>query len=254
MTGMHVGRFGDPSGRPVVALHGITAHGGRWRRIAEEYLPGHRTLAPDLRGHGRSSHNPPWTVERHAGDVLALLDDSGIEEADVVGHSFGGLIAVHVTRMAPERVRRLVLLDPSIGLPSGDTLGKAHAALSQPSWADPDEARDVREKGWPEAYPGAVDDEMDHLVQGEDGRWRWRYEPAAVVTAFSEMARTFVTPTVPTHLVVATRAGIVRPVFVNACRRDLGDDFAVTEIDAGHLLYLDRLDETGAILRDWLGD
>src|SRR5262245_61561476 len=116
MTGMHVGRFGDPSGRPVVALHGITAHGGRWRRIAERYLPEHHTLAPDLRGHGRSAHNPPWTVERHVGDVLALLDDSGIEEADVVGHSFGGLIAVHLTRMAPGRVRRLVLLDPSIGL------------------------------------------------------------------------------------------------------------------------------------------
>jgi lipase len=94
---------------------------------------------------------------------------------------------------------------------------------------------------------------MDHLAKGEDGRWRWRYEPAAVVAAFSEMARPFVTPSpgIPTHLVVATRAGVVRPVFVNACRRALGDDFAVTEIDAGHMLYLDRVDETGAILRSW---
>src|SRR5690606_20844452 len=110
---LHVHRYGDPAGSPLVLLHGVSGHGARWRRAAERYLADRRVLGPGLRGHGRSPYEPPWTAERHVADVLAVLGAEGVEQADRVGHSFGGLIAVHLARTASRRVRRLVLLDPA---------------------------------------------------------------------------------------------------------------------------------------------
>lgn len=254
---LHVHRYGDPAGSPLVLLHGVSGHGARWRRTAERYLADRRVLAPDLRGHGRSPYEPPWTAERHVADVLAVLDAEGVEQADLVGHSFGGLIAVHLARTASRRVRRLVLLDPAIGLDPPYAAAEACSYLAQPSFADLAEARADRAARWPDAPDEAVDDEVaEHLEPGADGRLRWRFEPAAVVTAYSEMARPHLTPPpgLPTHLVIAAKADLVRPEFVADCRAALGPALAITEIDAGHMLYTDRLEETGTLLAAWLGE
>ncbi|MGI5169796.1 alpha/beta fold hydrolase [Spirillospora sp. CA-253888] len=251
MTALHVHRFG--AGRPVVAppvvaLHGINGHGARWRRLAERHLPDREVLAPDLRGHGRSTHDAPWDAGTHVADLLATVEP---DRFDLVAHSYGGLIAVRLARAAPHRVRRLVLLDPAIGLDPARAREGARRMLGAVSFASPDEARAVRAGGWPEASAETLDDEIaDHLERAPDGRWRWRYEPAAVVTAYSEMARPMAVPPphVPTLLVVAARAGVVREGFADACRRSLAD-FAVAEVDCGHMLYIDRPDETGALIR-----
>ncbi|WP_089312837.1 alpha/beta fold hydrolase [Actinomadura mexicana] len=252
---LHVHRYGDPAGAPVVMLHGVTGHGARWRRTAERYLAGHSVLAPDLRGHGRSTHEPPWTVERHVADVLAMMDAEGVERADLVGHSYGGMIALHLARTAPRRVRRLLLLDPAIGLEPATAAGEARGHLVPASFGDVAEARADRAAHWPASPRDAVDEEVaEHLEHGPDGRLRWRFEPAAVVTAYSEMARPHLAPPadLPTHLVIATEADFVRPEFVVDLRAALGPGLVISEIDAGHMLYVDRPEETGTLLAAWL--
>ncbi|WP_030164217.1 alpha/beta fold hydrolase [Spirillospora albida] len=252
---LYVHRFGAPSGAPVVLLHGVTGHGARWRRIAERYLLDRRVLAPDLRGHGHSPHEPPWSTEQHVADVLAALDIEGVDRAHLIGHSFGGMIALHLARAAPDRVRSLVLLDPSIGLdPSGAHAG-ARARLAEPAFTDSAEARAALARRWPGATPGILDDEIAaHLAPGPDGRLYWRIDPAAMVTAFSEMARPHVLPPahIPTHLVIATYGDYVRPEFVVDCRTALGLGLTITEIESGHMLYVDAEEETGTLLSEWL--
>ncbi|TYB43370.1 alpha/beta hydrolase [Actinomadura chibensis] len=252
---LFVHRYGDSAGAPVVLLHGVTGHGARWRRTAEGHLADRRVIAPDLRGHGRSPYEPPWTVDRHVADVLAMLDVEGVERADVVGHSFGGMIALHLARTAPERVRRLVLLDPAIGLDPAFAAREARGFLVPVSFADAAEARAFRAARWPKASPGLLDEEVEaHLEPTPDGRLRWRFEPAAIVGAYSEMARPHVPPPVevPTHLVIATQADLVRPEFVVDCRATLGPGLTISEIESGHMLYVDRLAETGRLLSSWL--
>ncbi|WP_067461598.1 alpha/beta fold hydrolase [Actinomadura macra] len=252
---LHVHRYGDPSGPPLIALHGVTGHGARWRRTAERYLADRFVLAPDLRGHGRSPHEPPWTVERHVADVLALMDAEGIERADLAGHSYGGMIALHLARTAPRRVGRLVLLDPAIGLDPVGAGKDARGYLNVDSFADVAAARASLAARWPQAPDDLLDDEVsEHLAQCRDGRLRWRYEAAAVVAAYSEMARPHQPPPahVPTHLVIAARADLVRPEFVVDCRTALGPGLIISEIDAGHMLYVDALGETGALVSGWL--
>src|SRR2546425_8043627 len=112
---LHLHEWGDPAAPAIVCLHGVNAHGRRFRRLAEERLAKrHRVLAPDLRGHGFSEWEPPWTIATYAHDVLETLDDAGVHSAAFVGHSFGGRLVLELAALDPERIRRAALLDPAI--------------------------------------------------------------------------------------------------------------------------------------------
>ena len=99
----------------MVCLHGVNAHGRRFRKLAEERLQRRfRVLAPDLRGHGFSDWEPPWTIATLAHDVLETLDAIGIRRARFVGHSLGGRLVLELAALDPGRVERAALLDPAI--------------------------------------------------------------------------------------------------------------------------------------------
>jgi lipase len=247
---LNVHRFGPDEGPAILCLHGVTGHGQRFRRLAGECLASRRVLAPDLRGHGRSTWLPPWTAEQHVLDLVDLLEAEELETIDIVGHSFGGLIATHLASAIGEHVGRVVLLDPAIELEPEHALGEAEAARNPPSWASPEDAKAARrEQRTPAGYAASDQDVDDHLERGEDGRYRFRYCASAAVTAWSEMAG----PVVDLrefagriHCVTAGQAPYVRDSTREWLQGDLGDRFTETVIDAGHMLYWDAYDETAA--------
>jgi lipase len=250
---LHVHSFGPADGRPVLAMHGVTGHGARYRVLAEE-LPGVRVHAVDLRGHGRSPWTPPWGFEQHVADVVGVLDGLGLDRVPVIGHSFGGAIAVHLARSAPERVERLVLLDPAIGLDPQQMLERAEAMRADESFPDLGAARADREQRWEGVSADRVEDELaEHLVTDGD-RLRYRYCQAAAVAAWSEMARPAVLPPAGarTLLLPAAKADFVDPAWVAACRAELGDALTVTEVDAGHMLFLEKTAEVAELVRAFL--
>lgn len=113
-----VGDWGG-DGRPVVALHGVTSTHRDWAPFAEHVGDALRVIAPDLRGRGGSSDiRGPWGMATHVDDVVAILDELGLERAVLVGHSMGGFVAVLAAIRHPERVAGLVLVDG--GLPAVD--------------------------------------------------------------------------------------------------------------------------------------
>ncbi|MER0443415.1 alpha/beta hydrolase [Streptomyces sp. Edi4] len=254
MTGktLHVQTFGDNTGPPVVAVHGVYGYGGRWRELTAGHLAGLCVHAPDLRGQGRSPWSPPWTLEQHVADVVATMDDLGLQQVDVLGFSFGAAVSLHLARQAPERVCRLVLLDPAVGLGADGVAKSAAKALAAPSFPDPVEARTTYLDSWPSASQDAVDQEIaDYLVQSEDNRWRWRFKPESIAAAYAEMARPPVLPPsgVPTLLVRATRSNVVHPEYLAACR---AAGVEVADVDSGHQLLLERPAETGVLVRKFL--
>lgn len=102
---------GDPEGRPVVMLHGYTDSSFSFSRVLPLLDPGLRVLALDLRGHGDSQRPPDgYALGDLAADVLAFLDELGLERATIVGHCMGSLVAQRVALEAPRRVERLVLV------------------------------------------------------------------------------------------------------------------------------------------------
>jgi lipase len=250
MAVLHHYRYGD-DGPDVVALHGIRGHGARWRRLAG-LVPGYRWTALDLRGHGRSPWTPPWTLEQHAADVLDTMDALGLTTVDLIGHSFGGAVALTAATLAPQRFRRLLLLDPGLALDPEQVLHGVSGELTAPVFADPAQARVARAAHWPDAAdPTMADDEVaDNLEQGPDGRWRWRYTPAAVITALSEMCRVPPLPPagLPTEVVVSTRGSVVGRPFLDR----LPPEVPVTRLDGGHVVYVDNPDGTAAVVREFL--
>ncbi len=74
MSVLNVHEFGDPGGAPLLAVHGINAHGRRFVRLATEGWPERHTLAVDLRGHGRSTYDGPWNMAQHVTDLIDTLD------------------------------------------------------------------------------------------------------------------------------------------------------------------------------------
>ncbi len=108
----------------VVLLHGFTQTGASWRPVIAELGERYRALAPDLRGHGRSSGARPVSFEGVVGDVAAFAPERFV----LVGYSMGGRIALHVALAHPERVTRLVLLGATAGIEDAGERAERRAA------------------------------------------------------------------------------------------------------------------------------
>jgi lipase len=248
---LHTYELGDPHGEPLLAVHGITAHGLRFRRLAEEAWPERRTIAVDLRGHGHSTYAGPWSLPQHVADLRDTLAAADVGAVDVVGHSFGATIGLALLAAAPALVRRLVLLDPAVLVPGEVAAARATEVIEAPGWATVEEATVARNAGLgDDIHPAVVEDVGQHLVRGDDGRYRFRFHKAAVVTAWGEVCLPL--PSLeevrPALLVAASRGGFVGDDVVDALRRLFGTALTVVTVDAGHMLYWERYDETAAAI------
>jgi pimeloyl-ACP methyl ester carboxylesterase len=96
-------------GHQVVLLHGQPGSGADWRQVADRLAPGLRVVALDRPGYG-ASRQGAGGFGYNARAVVAELDARGIERAVLVGHSYGGGVALAVAQLAPERAEALVLL------------------------------------------------------------------------------------------------------------------------------------------------
>jgi pimeloyl-ACP methyl ester carboxylesterase len=107
-------------GMPVVLLHGWGTDSSSLRPVLKQIrdeLPG-RAIAPDFPGFGFSDLPPQtWDVEAYAAWLGAFLDELGLAQVDLLGHSFGGRVAIKFAAFNPQRVRRLVLVDSAGILP-----------------------------------------------------------------------------------------------------------------------------------------
>lgn len=255
MAVLHIHEFGDPSGEPLLAVHGIGAHGRRFRRLGDEALADRRVIAVDLRGHGRSTYDGPWSVAQHVRDLLDTLGHLGLTgPIDVLSHSFGGVLALALLAGHPDRVRRIVLLDPALMFPGADASDIATGVIEANGWASIEDALVARNAGLgDEIHPSVVEEIEEHLVLGDDGRYRFRVHRPAVVTAWGELCHPIpeVRP-VPMLLVPAERADFVTPTVEAELAARFGPNLTTIRIDAGHLLYWEQFELTAAAVRGFL--
>jgi pimeloyl-ACP methyl ester carboxylesterase len=108
-------RSGAGDEQPLLCIHGITGNGRAYDAIAAALAGDWAVIAPDLRGRGQSDKpHGPFGAPVHARDMLAVLDALDLASVAVAGWSLGGVIALHLAAMHPERVTSLVLLDPPL--------------------------------------------------------------------------------------------------------------------------------------------
>jgi len=245
--------WGEPGLPPLVCLHGVTSHGRHFAQLAERLASRFHVIALDLRGHGGSSWEPPWNLEQHVADVL---EAAPAERCAWLGHSFGGRVAYETAAAAPERVERLVLLDPAIRIPPDLGIAAAENARRDRSYVSFAEGIDRRyEESFLTSAPRElVEEELRvHLLEDDEGRFRYRYCQSTVVAAYGEMTReppAFERVRIPTLLVLGDISYLPYDDLLGAHQDALGDLLEVDRISAGHTVLWDALEDTvGAVER-----
>jgi lipase len=249
----HVHRYGPSRPPQVLAIHGLTGHGQRWQTLATRHLSEFAILAPDLIGHGRSSWAAPWTIDSNVAALADLLDTDAEGPVVVVGHSFGGALALSLAAARPELVAALVLLDPAVGLDGGWMRDIADDMFASPDYTDRDEARAEKADGsWGEVEPGELDRELDeHLIELPNERCGWRISIPAMMSYWSELARPIILPGngISVTLVLATKTE--PPYVTDELLAALGErpDFTLVEFDCDHMVPQAWPAETAAVIR-----
>ena len=158
-----------PARTPVVCLHGLTRNSRDFEVVAPRIAAsGRRVLALDVRGRGRSAWdaNPlNYTPAVYAGDVIGLLEQSGIRRAHFVGTSMGGLITLTLSALRPDLIAGVVLNDvgPEVGAAGlARIAGYVGGAPRVASWTDAAAyARSVNGA----ALPGLTDADWDRFAR-----------------------------------------------------------------------------------------
>ncbi len=104
------------AGPDLVMIHGVGANLAFWNfKIVPMLWDRFRVLTYDLRGHGYSERTPDgYTCQNLATDLSLLLDELGIERANLVGHSYGADVALYFSYLFPERADRVVLIEAMV--------------------------------------------------------------------------------------------------------------------------------------------
>ncbi len=177
------------TGPTLLLVHGLNANAWIWARVACLLHPERDVVAVELRGHGFSDVPAQgYAHEQTSADLEAFLDALGLDQVDLAGHSWGGMVVTHFAGSRPQRVRSLILADPV--LPHGlnpayrwfDAVMDALFAAERGPF--PDEA------SWWAAYRTLVflrhDDEMDrrfwrtNFRRLEDGTFHHRLPDEAL--------------------------------------------------------------------------
>jgi lipase len=255
---LHTRSWGPSEDEAVVCIHGVAQHGGIFeelgRRLAAQ---GHSVIAVDLRGHGDSGREPPWNTDAHLEDLLETIDAQGVGRAVWVGHSFGGRLAAATAAAAPDRSRALALLDPGLEVAPSQVLRTAEVERLDWSFATVDGAVNALLSN--EAMLAPPHDVVRAYVEadlrkGPDGRYRFRFSPAAAVVALNEVALPAppIAP-MPTLLLAATvsltQAGMNRERY----REALGDLLTEVEVPNGHNVLWEAPEETIVAIEGLLG-
>jgi pimeloyl-ACP methyl ester carboxylesterase len=177
-----------PAAHVGVLLHGILGSARNLRSMAQQLaaqLPDWQWLLVDLCGHGDSTGAPaPHSVQACVADVTALCQHLGLQPSAVIGHSFGGKVALELARPQSAdlwpRLRQVWALDTQPHLTQRDDAGKsgvlqvleALREVPQPLAQRSDVVRELLARGQPQAIAQWM---TTNVVQGPDGL-RWRFD------------------------------------------------------------------------------
>ncbi len=111
-NGISLHYLDHPGEGPIIILmHGLTANAHFFDGLAASSLP-NRLLAVDLRGRGQSDKpETGYSMAEHAADILGLMDNLGLDQVILAGHSYGGLLTCYLAANYPDRFSQCIVMD-----------------------------------------------------------------------------------------------------------------------------------------------
>jgi pimeloyl-ACP methyl ester carboxylesterase len=245
-------RVSAPGAEPgswLYVLHGIFGAGRNWASVARRIVrarPDWGALLIDLRQHGASQgFAPPHTVAAAAAD-LARLAESVAPAAAVLGHSFGGKVALAYAAAAPAGLRQVWVVDstPAAREPAGSAWRMLEVVEALPdAFASRDELIAALERA---GFARPVAQWMATNLEHRDGVLRWRFDLDAMRQLMLDFFRTDLwrvleqpPPGVDIHIVKASESSVLGPEAVRRIER-LRDGVRLHHVDGGHWLNADN--------------
>jgi pimeloyl-ACP methyl ester carboxylesterase len=260
---LHVRTGGE--GPVVVLIHGFGDTGDMWAPLAADLVRDHRVIVPDLRGMGLSSHPQEGYDKRtQAADIRTILTSLGIDQATIVGHDIGTMVAYAYAARYPDKTQKLVVMDaPVPGIPPWETIVR-NPLLWHFDFGGPDVERLVEgreriylDRFWNEfaGDPAKIDAEArEHYA-------RLYARPGAMHSAFAQF-RSIRQDVEDNEISMATKLSM--PVLAIGGEKSFGATEAVvmrnaasdvTEVvipDAGHWLMEEQPEATVAAVRTFV--
>jgi pimeloyl-ACP methyl ester carboxylesterase len=106
---LHYTCYGN--GFPLIILHGFLGTADNWHSLAQRFQSDFKTIAVDLRNHGRSPHSHYHSIKLMADDITELMNDLSISTANFIGHSMGGKVLMQLCQTRFERVHIPIVVD-----------------------------------------------------------------------------------------------------------------------------------------------
>jgi pimeloyl-ACP methyl ester carboxylesterase len=167
VNGIHLHYVQTGRGSDLVLIHGIASNLGQWQlSILPALVEDFRVTMYDLRGHGYSDMPPEgYTPDHMLGDFSALTDYLQLQRVCILGHSYGGLVALRYAALHPQRVDKLIIADTAV--PSLQPMGERDGLLG--GWREA-----LRQKGLEVPDEGAEDVVylMEQTLRLRGHRWR----------------------------------------------------------------------------------
>ena len=179
---IHYQTWGSADKPGLLLVHGHNAHSHWWDFIAPSFTDDFHVVAPDLSGMGDSDHRDTYSPELYAQEIAAVLEAEAMAPALVVGHSFGGRMAMYAVASHPQLIRSLVLVDSGIRRPGGEEerdLGPEVQRAARPKVYPSREAAISRFRLQP---PQTCDNGYivnyiaHHSVEAEEDGWVWKFD------------------------------------------------------------------------------
>ncbi|WP_222195753.1 alpha/beta fold hydrolase [Modestobacter italicus] len=269
---LYSARTAGPADRTLLVVHGGPDWDGSYLRDPLDRLaPAHRVVVPDLRGCGRSTTGLPpgaCTPDAVVGDLVTLVDVLGGGPVDVLGFSWGGLIAQRLADAAPDRVRRLVLASTSVlpvdeaqfgDWPERTRRRAAEAAVwADPARAGPALARAAALAGAPanvwraEALPGWLDRLAAVRFSG-DWLAAWRATGALPSPRLPDPVARLAATGTPVLLLHGRQDMVFPAALAEEAAARLPDARSVLVEEAGHMAHVDQPEPWLAAVREFLG-
>jgi esterase len=251
--------------RWMLVLHGIYGSGRNWSTIARRLVdarPEWGALLVDLRMHGGSQgFAPPHTLAAAAADVDALVEHLDFHAAAVVGHSFGGKVALLYAREHGGELRQAWVMDstPAVREPEGSAWRMLEAVRSLP--AEFDSRAEAVEGLVEHGYPEALGQWMAMNLEPADEGYRWRLDLDAVEEMLRDFFRTDLWDVleappegVEIHIVKATRSDTLDAESERRVEALAGENRGVHlhRLEGGHWINTDNPDAVVALLSERL--
>ncbi len=243
MTLLHNSLTG--AGPPLVILHGLFGSSKNWQSHARRFSRHFATYCIDLRNHGESFHADEMNYPAMSADLVALLDELGLDTCHLLGHSMGGKVAMTLAHEHPGRIDRLIVADIAPVAYSHD-----YDDLIDPIMALPLATIESRVQADHLLRPHIPEDPlraflMQNLARTEGG-WRWRVNWAVIQREMDELTG-FDLPTgwridTPTLFLRGARSDYVGDIELEVIEAHFTNFELATLGEAGHWLHAEQPD------------